>query len=259
MNKIMIIRIMKIIAIISAFLCFLNSCEKSIEVPPPSDEATSSVVFSNEQAALSAVMGLYYQMSTNGLTFFDGGLSIFPGLSADEFSNTTTSAIYDPFSMDLIPATETTTNLNRLWKWAYSVIYQANAIIEGVKNTNSLTQSVKDQLTAEAKFCRAFTYFYLINLYGEVPLLTSTDYRVTSIAPRTSVPEIYDLIKSDLMSAESVLAETYAGNANVRPTKFAAAALLARVYLFLGDWANAESESGFVINSGNYQLEIGSK
>ena len=247
---------MKIIACIFAFLCFLNSCEKSIKVSPPANEATSSIVFSNEQTAVSAVTGLYYQMSTNGLTFFDGGISIFPGLSADEFSNTTASTTYDPFSKNLIPPTETTTNLNKLWKWAYSVIYQTNAIIEGLKNTTSLTQSVKDQLTAEAKFCRAFTYFYLINLYGEVPLLTTTDYRVTSIAPRTSVPKIYDLIKSDLISAESVLADTYGGNANVRPTKFAAAALLARVYLFLGDWADAESESGLVINSGNYNLEL---
>ncbi len=255
MNKTITIRTMKIITILAALLCIFNSCKKSINVPPPPNEATSSVVFSNEQTALSAVMGLYYQMTTNGLTFFDGGLSIFTGLSADEFYNTTASTTYDPFSKNLIPPNETTTNLNRLWKWAYLVIYQTNAIIEGLKNTNSLTQSVKDQLTAEAKFCRAFTYFYLINLYGEVPLLTNTDYRVTSIAARTSVPEIYDLIRSDLISAESALPDTYAGNVNVRPTKFAAAGLLARVYLFLGDWANAESESSLVINSGNYHLE----
>jgi len=255
MNKAKTIRKMKIIATLPALLCFLSSCRKNIEVAPPPNQATSSVVFSNEQTALSAVIGLYYQMSTNGLTFFDGGLSIFPGLSADEFSNTTASTTYDPFSKNLIPSNETTTNLNRLWKWAYSVIYQTNAIIEGLTKSNSLSQSFKEQLMAEAKFCRAFTYFYLVNLYGDVPLLTATDYRTTSIAPRTSVTEIYGLIKSDLLVAENLLADTYLGAINVRPSKFTASALLARVYLFLGDWANAEAESSYVINSGNYKLE----
>lgn len=240
---------------IATMCCFLASCKKSIEIAPPSNEATSSVIFSNEQTALSAVMGLYYQMSTNGVTFFDGGLSIFPALSADEILNTTVSATYDPFSKNLIPSDETTTNLNRLWKWAFAIIYQTNAIIEGLTKSSSVDQSIKDQLIAEAKFCRAFTYFYLINLYGDVPLLTTTDFRTTSIAPRTSVAEIYQLIKSDLISAENLLADTYLGAINVRPSKFTASALLARVYLFLGDWTNAEIKSGNVINSGDYNLE----
>ena len=253
MKKINDLLKIKILIITSAIFCLMSSCKKYIQIAPPSNEATSAVVFSDEQSALSTVMGLYYQMSTNGLTIFDGGMSIFAGLSADEFSNTTVSTTYDPFSKNLIPPNETTTNLNRLWRWAYTVIYQTNAIIEGLAKSTALNQSFKDKLTAEAKFCRAFTYFYLVNLYGEVPLLTSTDFRITSVAPRSSTADIYQLIKTDLLFAENLLAASYP-EGDIRPTRFTASALLARLYLFMGDWVNAEIKASLVINSNNYSL-----
>jgi len=60
-----------------------------------------------------------------------------------------------------------------------------NAAIEGLNGTTSLTPSVKQQLLGEAKFMRAFFYFYLVNLFGDVPLATSTDWQVNSFLSRT--------------------------------------------------------------------------
>jgi hypothetical protein len=109
----------------------------------------------------------------------------------------------------------------------------------------------------EAKFMRAFFYFYLVNMYGDVPLVITSNYKVNANMPRTSTQDVYKQIISDLMDAQNLLSsnyldgnlQKYAGSPEkVRPTKWAATALLARVYLYTSDYANAEAQATAVIN-----------
>src|SRR5258706_7115947 len=111
-------------------------------------------------------------------------------------------------------------------------------------------------MTGEAKFLRAFCYFYLVNLFGDVPLLTTTDFASNSIAPRTPVNQVYDQIIADLKQAVNILPFDYS-NTNgerIRATKWAASALLARVYLYTGKYADAETQATLVINNPAYNL-----
>src|SRR5258708_2912137 len=68
------------------------------------------------------------------------------------------------------------------WVPVYNYIYETNAIFEGLQKSPGISAPVKRSIGAEARFFRAFFYFYLVNLYGDVPLLTSTDYKANSLA-----------------------------------------------------------------------------
>src|SRR5690606_24050478 len=121
-------------------------------------------------------------------------------------------------------------------------IYIANSVVEGMAES-PLSEAYRQRTTGEAKFLRALCYFYLVNEYGAVPLVTSTDVHSTSRQPKDSVDVVYDQIEKDLTDAQSVLpsALDIYGGRRIRATTWAAEALLARVYLYRGKWQLAES------------------
>ena len=229
------------------------SCKKFVQVDPPNDQVISAQVFTNDGTATSAVLGLYIQMMNSTNYFMSGGSTLYPALSADELNNPTANTNYDPFKNNQLLSSSLIIS-NNLWRNAYSLIYQANACIEGLTNATNLTAPTKNQLIGEAKFMRALYHFYLLNEFGDVPLETSTDYRINQSMPRIASDLLYDQMIQDLKDAKSLLLSTYPTTEPVRANKWAAAALLARVYLYHKEWANAEAESNAVINSGAYSL-----
>src|SRR4030095_15438141 len=125
-----------------------------------------------------------------------------------------------------------------------------NAVIEGLQNSSGVSLSIKQELTGEAKFVRAFCNFYLVNLFGDIPLINSTDYKANALAFRTSRDSVYNQITADLLDAQSVLSPdySYSNGERIRPNSWAATALLARVYLYSGNWSGALTQSTAVIN-----------
>ncbi|MCW3117010.1 MAG: RagB/SusD protein, partial [Chitinophagaceae bacterium] len=141
------------------------------------------------------------------------------------------------------------------WSSAYNVIYISNIVIEGLSATKNLTPSVQSQLLGEAYFVRAFTHFYLTNLYGDVPFVISSAYQTTIDAPRAPSTDVYAQILKDLKMAEQLLMDAEAKGAykyvtteRIRPNSYSAKFMLARIYLYTGDWANAESYATSVIS-----------
>jgi starch-binding outer membrane protein, SusD/RagB family len=245
----------KIYWFVLSFIC-LSSCKKLVDVGEPVNSITTVKAFDNDANAISAVMGIYSKMINTNPNFGigSGALTIFCGLAADELNATNQS--YTGFSRnDLL--SNNVFNYNQLWSPAYFYIYEANACIEGLQASSGLNSSLKLQLLGEAKFIRAFCYFYLTNLYGDLPLVLSTDWNNTAVISRASKSKIYDQIILDLKDAENALPDTYlfTKNERSRPIKFAATALLARVYLYLGDYSNAEIQSTQIINKGIYNLD----
>jgi hypothetical protein len=140
----------------------------------------------------------------------------------------------------------------------YRTLFNCNAAIEGLNSSqaNALTFAVKKQLLGEAKFMRGFLFFYLVNEFGDIPLVLSTDPKVNSQLGRSSASKVYEQIVSDLKDAENNLSDKFLDvrllsttNERVRPTKWAAAALLARVYLYTKNYLGAELEATTVINN----------
>ncbi|MEI9918159.1 MAG: RagB/SusD family nutrient uptake outer membrane protein [Bacteroidota bacterium] len=235
------------------------SCEQFVSIDPPRTQIVSEAVFQDDQSALSAIKGIYSAMiSTTG--FADGGgssLCVLTGMSADELISYSTSPDYNGFYTNTLTAGNTVLQGN-LWALGYKYIFYANTILEGLQNSKGgLSQPTVAQLEGEAKFVRAFCHFYLVNLFGDVPLVTSPDYRVNKDASRIKEGSVYDQIISDLKDAQRLLPSDYSVSTGerIRPNTWAATAMLARVYLYQKNWAEAESEATKIIsNTGLFQL-----
>lgn len=219
-------------------------------MPPPQNQIVSNTVFSTDQTANSAMVGLYSQMGAS-LTLYSGALSIYCGLAADELISVYQLSEDMPFYNNAILSNDPTVQ-GAFWVPAYADIYQANAILDGVSNSTGMSEAMKTQLTGEAKFVRAATYFYLTNLFGDVPLPLTTNATTNASLARTPAAQVYQQIITDLRDAQTLLAVT---TDNTRPSQLAATALLARVYLYQKDWADAETAATAVISSGSYILD----
>ena len=230
------------------------SCKKFVAIEAPSTQLVAATVFTNDQTAIAAQLAIYARMEGDGLAYQQ---QTYNGLSGDEFMNYSTGVATTDLASNNLTA-ENTIVLG-FWSNYYKYIYQANAILESLEKSYLLSESVKKQLTGESKFVRAFCYYYLCSLFGDVPIVQSTDYRVNSQLPRNNVAEVIAFIENDLVTALPLLSTNYldANNAitaeRVRPNKSAAQALLARVYILLNQWEKAENTATEVIN-GNYQL-----
>ncbi len=142
------------------------------------------------------------------------------------------------------------------WRGYYRGIFRANTAIEGIAKVD-MNEQLKNRLIGECKFLRAHYYFYLVRWYGDIPLITKplveSEYYNQPRAPKA---QVYDLIIQDLKDAIEVLPEKsqYAPADLGRATKGAARGVLAKVYLTIGDFVNAEKYALEVINSNQYAL-----
>lgn len=234
----------------------LLGCKKMIQISPPVGSITTSQVFSTDKEAISAASGMYYKLiNTNG-GFSSYATAIFGGMSADElilFQQTIQNNAQ--FQHNSLTSDNPIISTN-FWANAYSVIYTANALIAGLDSYSGVHDSVKNELIGEAKFVRAFCNFYLFNLFGNIPLVTTVNWHNTNLLSRSDSSEVYQAITSDLKDAQLLLAADYsAGNGQrIVPNRWVATALLARVYLYQGKWSDAEAQATAVINSNLYDL-----
>jgi hypothetical protein len=246
-----------------------TSCKKLLEIDPPIGSISTVSVFSANDQAQSAMAGVYTRlinganpnMSHGDQGFAMGATSIFCALSADDYYYTRTDhqSYYNLYLNKLNEEQNTNTSMV-LWTSAYDCIYGCNAILEGIAQSKSLalTQPVRDQLNGEAKFLRAFSFFYLINLFGDVPLTLTTDFNETRLMKRTPVTQVYARIVADLTDAIALLPADYISNSGerIRPNKAVAKAMLARVSLYLKDYAKAAQLAGELISQADkYDLE----
>lgn len=228
------------------------ACKKFVDIKPPQTQIETSQIFENDQSANSAIAGLYKRLIINNSIMMNGALTELCGLSADELLNTNSPSPDDEFRLNSIK-TDNWNLSGPLWQAAYKNIYQANAILEGLSGT-AVTDSLKNQIRGEALLVRSLNYFYLINLFGDVPLVIATNYKENQSMARTPVSQIYERITNDLLEAKALLTTAYPSPGRVRPNKWTATALLARVYLIQKDWSKAESQSTEIINTGTYSL-----
>ncbi|MFT3749125.1 MAG: RagB/SusD family nutrient uptake outer membrane protein [Agriterribacter sp.] len=246
-------------------LCFVNSgCKKFLDVGSPITDITSFSAFAEDKTATAVMTSTYFTMmgpnfqGPNGINSF----SVVCGLASDEFTYISNSPNK---TLQLFYQNNLNSTIGSYWSALYKTIATCNRMVEGLTISTSLSPSVNKQLLAEAKFLRAFSFFYLANLYGDVPLVLTTDYKIISSMERTPVIQVYEQIIRDLKEAQQGLSEDfldgnlqkYSGAAErIRPTKWAATALLARVYLYNRDWVNAETEASKLIASSLFNLSL---
>jgi starch-binding outer membrane protein, SusD/RagB family len=243
---------LKISILLLPFLFITSGCEEFLQ-KDPQGELTQEEFPVSQSDALLATNAVYSTIREWG--YHSGGYPILDIMSddANKGSNPNdqlpTVGPYDKFSH-----TTTQDGLDRWWSTLYEGIKRANVVITKVPPIQMDTV-LRNRYVAEAKFLRGLYYFDLVRAWGGVPMITSLNPPLK--VERSTKEEIYDLIVSDLLYAAKNLVERSAqGNEETgRVTRGAAKSLLAKVYLFQGDFVNAEKYALEVINSDEYELE----
>jgi len=237
--------------LMAVLLCSVafTACEEFVETDLPVTETTADAVFNDKVTAEAALLENYVSLRDRVLTTGTiPGIGNLMGMYADESVNWQVGSIAENtfFTNALTPSDAA---VQTLWNDSYKIIYQCNRVIDGVAQSDAFAKASKDQLTGEALFIRSFVHFYLLQLFGNIPYVTSTDYRINKTVAKTPVKDMYRLLAEDLVQAGTLL-ETAVAPVNTRPSKYAVDALLARLYLYAQQYDKALEYSSGVIAAG---------
>lgn len=251
-----------IAGLLACIVVISSGCEKLVDIDPPVNQLSTDLIFASDKLASAARSGMFSSLAQS--TTQSQSITQFSSLQADDLLYLATVANLQEFNNNTYTAVSTS-QASIFSDW-YANIYRANAIIEGLQNTTGTTESLRKQYIAEARFVRAYCYFHLVNTFGDVPLVLITDPAVTAFLPKTATASIYTQIIADLTDAKANLGSVYPAPVSTTTTtvtssndrtlvnKFVAAALLARVYMFTGNYAAAESNATEVLASSLYSL-----
>lgn len=230
------------------------SCKKFLEADIDKSIIEENKVFSNDVTATSAMVGIYYDMASFGSSLGGAyvGLQALTGLGGSELKNY--SQVPALLEYERYNITPSNVYNKGVWDMCYNFIYRTNDLLIGLEKATEIKPATKNQLKGEALFMRSFCYFYLINLYGDVPLTLNKDYNENKHLNRVSATTISNQIINDLKIAQDLLSDTYPTSTRTRPNKSTATALLARLYLYRGEWANAELQATTILNKPVYSL-----
>lgn len=247
---------MKLKHLILSFIIIpvVSSCEDILEIDPPTDSLTAEVTFSTAEGIRTAAAGFYTDKFLNNMMYYQA-MELYVNEFCDELL--VRSGQYAEYYQNNYSASSTF--INNLWSYPFYSIYGCNDFLGHVEGTKLIPEEELKTYQGEALFFRAYDYFLLVNLFGDVPLLTTYNVSETATAPRTPKEEVYQQIIDDLQNAQRLLANS--GNSVTHITTEAATALLARVYLYTRQWEKAVGESSKLIpvndgGQGNiFQLE----
>lgn len=248
-------RLIKTMFFLIISLSIFTSCEDFLEAESPSGQIPNNEVFKDENTATAAVTTLYGKLRdqafiTGNLT----GMGYTMGLYADELEYYDVPGYpWEAFYTHQVLASNFIDK--SIWDESYNIIYLANEVLEGLESSNTLTDTFKDELRGEALFVRALCHFYLVNVYGDIPYIATTDYQINSEVGRMRILDVYALIIQDLQESKTLLGNEYITGERVRANKWVVSALMARIYLYLGQWQNAETESNLLISNNMFILE----
>ena len=239
----------------SIFFFLIISCEK-LEVETPDHLLIGETVFTDAKTVEAAILGLYANLRDKVLlTGSIKGMSNVLGNYADEITYVSSYGLAEEqfYRNNLLASNE---SISEIWNESYNSIYAANAILEGVTDSEYFTEEQSNVFTGEALFVRALVHFYLLNLFGDVPYITSTNHLENKSASRLPENEVYVLILADLQRAHSLLPEFDISGEHLRPNKYVVAALMARCYLYTEQWSLAEEYATEVIENNGWESAL---
>lgn len=237
----------------------LTSCEDFLDPNPTPDAAISGVDFPTDEAELELVLNGVYDAvkGQNGLADTDRNLN--HGIQREFYvtemlTDNTQSAngeSGEASQFDFFQVVATNGFVFDNYRSSYSTIFRANLTIE---NLGVATEENRPRIEAEARFLRAMTYFNLVRLYGDVPLVLEVIFPEDQDVAftRVAASEIYDVIIDDFRFAIDNLTNT---DNRYRASIPAAQGLLAKVYLTLGNYSEAQDLLETIINSQQFSLE----
>lgn len=244
------------ITLLSLFLC--SSCEELLEVDLPNSQVNRSDVFEDPATAKAALAQLYSDFG--GSALFNGGterLTYSMSLYTDELISYYPAGTSDyintfPYFNNVLSGNEASPQ-HVFWNTSFTNIYRINALIEGITNSPKLSSVIKTTYLGEAYFLRAIYYQYLCQLYGAVPYVTTTDYRVNSRIAKSPYEAVLNKVEIDLLTALEHIAPDYRNPSRFYPNKAVVELALAKNYLLQKNYAEAITYAQKVLDNPLYQ------
>ncbi|MET3501362.1 hypothetical protein ABIC45_002974 [Mucilaginibacter rubeus] len=224
------------------------SCKKIAKVDLPPNQLAEEKVFSDTTSIKAATAGLFTQLGT-----VDANLVRNASLYTDELKTTATSASNTEFANSSL--TVTNSSVLSIWQNLYSTIYKANEMIEGLHNTKAISEDASNSAIGESMFIRGYSYLLLTRIFGDVPLVLSTNAKSNATISKSSSASVLLQSIADFTTAKQLLTTDYPlNNGKTTANKFAALAYLSTACLEAGQYNRADSAATAVIASGKYSL-----
>jgi len=236
--------------LLAGLLVSLGGCKKFLDEELLGEQSNQQFYSSPDDAEL-ALTGIYNSLSfanANNRPWVFGDVASddaakggIPGDQAD-------IGLIDDFNI-----TTTNGNLENVWDVYYEGISRANWLLDNIDGIN-MPQDRKNEIIGEAKFLRAFYYYWLANIFGDIPVHTTVPTPEEMQQPATPYAEVYSgVIIPDLQDAVTKLPEVAGAG---RATVFSAWGLLAKSYLFMKNWGEAESAARQITQSGHHMANL---
>ena len=227
----------------------LGACHDELLNPVPDSVLTNVNAFNKASDLNLAVLGVY--ASYQDRIPFDYQLLEMPSDDMYAFYFGSAPGIEEITVLQVSPENP---KINDFWKRTYNGIFRANSVLANIEKPTDYTAGQKEQFTGEAKFMRALSYFDLVRVFGGVPAVTKVvTNEEAKVLQRATEDEIYQIIIDDLKDAVNNLPLPTA-IAKGRASKAAAAALLAKVYVYRENWAEAKTTLESLFSNYNYDL-----
>lgn len=231
-------------------IMLLQSCESDYLVRNPLSGPSDETYFVNQEELMLAVNGLYSAMRYSPIEFMPSNLTI--DAASDIGWDRNNSALQ---SVGRGNHDSNNSYTLEIWTKAYQVIGKCNFVLDNIdKLTDKMDINLLARLKAETRFIRAFTYQYMIDYFGAVPLVTSGLSLSEAQIPRTPKEEIVDFILNELDEVAIVLPKSFTGSDVGRATKGAALAIRARTALHNERWDEAAKSAKAVMDLDVYSL-----
>lgn len=238
---------------------FLSSCGDKFLDKQPLVGVTEANFYQTEEDAFAAIIYAYSVLQWDGHLNPAGHFTWFFGDIVSDDSDKGGSGDNDVFSLkQLEDFTANATNelVESEWKSNYAGIARANLVLDKVPDIE-MNATNQARIIAEAKFLRAWFYYSLVIMYGDVPLVTETLSPSNYNQPRTPAAQVWAQVEQDLTeaSADLPLRSEMPLTETGRATRGMADALLAKAYAWQQKWAECRLSCEQVIGSGEYFLD----
>jgi len=234
-------------------LWIVSACSEDFLNRPPEDSVALDNFYSSEEELIANANVLYGTVWFNFNTKAFWSITELTGGNARSFSG-------DVINFGNFTVSGDNTVLTDGWESLWGVVAQSNAIINFVPDrvSGAVPQEAVDNVVGEAHFMRATAYFYLVRIWGAVPIIENNLNNVYDPQiPTNRVEDVYELIERDLQYAiDNCYDKTRGGNydANVHVSSGSAKALKAKVHLYQEEYEEARQLAEEVINSGEFKL-----
>lgn len=219
----------------ASVLTTTTSCSDFLDEDPKGQMSEANVFKS--QADLDASIHTIYEKLNQTQSWTNPMYPQWQGddMTANPSSNKQAVAALDVFSSD-----GENKGVKDAWSQHFALIKACNWVIENASKTPTSQEEINIAL-GNAHFWRAYAYFYLVRVFGPLPMVVTTDPSATNVAP-SSVEEIYNLIVEDLKKAEGWLPTSYSqaprnhDGVDAWVTKQATQATLTAVYMAMAGY-----------------------